>query len=972
MSSVLQPGTLQLRMTVNGLPVDLEVGAGKSLLDVLRGELGLTGAKNGCDIGICGTCTVLVDGAVKKACVESAATMQGCSITTVEGIGTPEALAPIQQAFVQNTASQCGMCTPGFIVACHAYLQQNPRPTDRDKIRTYLRKNFCRCTGYEQIVDAVQEAAGLTTARTEFEKRCQVVGGSAARPVVGQFVPLVGAEGKVCGIARYADDLPLRAGTLHLAAVRSPHAHAVLEAIDAAPALGMEGVAAVWTAADIPGGDNYVGMLVRDQRVLVPVGETVKAVGDAVALVAAETQELARRAAAAVSVRYKVLPGVFDAFTAYKPDAPVVHPEIPDTPDPARRNLIHHQHIHKGDGIAAEPDIEQLFATAAARGWRVVEGDFGAGFQDHAPLEPEVALAEWDADTEKVIVQAPVQHVFFARRNIREGLGLEHRHVRVIGTLVGGAYGKREDPYAFPYCALATWLTRRPTRMLWTREETLQYTQKRHSIDAHLRAAVDAEGNIQAYQARIFLDGGAYRSWTKEIATKSAVMCSGPYEIPNVWIDTFGLYTNNPLCGACRGFGTANTMFAAESFWDLVCDTCGFDKVEFRRRNSFRKGSTTSTRQSFHKGVRNLECLDAAAQEYGWGRSRRRREGDWVFGTGIATIWYGNGFGRGIRDEGHPILEVKSDGKLHVWASSVDYGQGSNTVFTQVAADVLGLRPDQVVVHTADTDLTPNCGSTVASRVTVVVGKAVDLTARALRDDLMAAAARHLGAAPDALDAEGGVIWVRAHPERRIGFDAVAAALSEPLLRQVPKLNQEFTSPLDPETGAGKAYWPYVFGTHIVTAGVNLKTGQVKLVEYVAAHDVGRVVNPQSCRGQVIGGAAMGVGYALTEELQLDQGRVVSDNFDDYALPRATDLPDMQVILVEDPELDGDPAFGPNGAKGIGEPPTIAPAPAIVAALNDALRDLGVRFQRIPVTRARIRAALDAAGVRGRPAAGNS
>ncbi|MFQ5600103.1 MAG: molybdopterin-dependent oxidoreductase [Candidatus Krumholzibacteriia bacterium] len=962
MDGVSTPTTIRLRMTVNGELRMLEVSSRKSLLDVLREDLGLTGAKNGCNIGICGTCSVLVDGALKKACVEQVESMRERSIVTIEGLGTPQERSRLQQAFIDNTASQCGMCTPGFVVACHAFLEKSPQPTDRARIRTFLRKNFCRCTGYEQIVDAVQEAAGLTTARREFEKRCQIIGaeGAATRPVIGRFVALVGAEGKVCGTTRFADDHPVPARTLHLAAVRSPHAHAVLEGIDVSAALRMDGVHDVWTASDIPGGDNYVGMLVRDQRILVPVGETVKTVGDAVALVAADSQERARGAVEAVEVTYEVLPGVFDARSAFRKDAPVVHPEIRDPVDPQRRNLIHHQHIHKGDGIDAEEHIETLFAEAEKHGWRVIEGDFGTGFQDHAPLEPEVALAEWDGG--KVVVRAPVQHVFFARRNIREGIGLGNEAVRVIGTTVGGAYGKREDPYAYPYCALATWLTKRPTRMLWTREETLQYTQKRHAIEAHMRAAVDASGRIQAFRARIHLDGGAYCSWTKEIATKSAVMCSGPYQIPNVWIDTYGLYTNNPLCGACRGFGTANTMFATESFWDLVCDTCGFDKVEFRRRNSFRKGSDTSTRHHFTKGVRSVECLDAAAQTYDWGRSRRRREGDWVYGTGISSIWYGNGFGRGIRDEGRPILEVRADGKLHVWASSVDYGQGSNTVFTQVAADVLGLRPDQVVVHTADTDRTPNCGSTVASRVTVVVGKAVDLTARALREDLMAAAAPHLDARAEELLAEGGFIWVR-NAGRRITFAEVATHLSEPLMRQVPKRNQEFTTPLDPATGAGKAYWPYVFGTHIVTAGVNLKSGQVKLVEYVAAHDVGKVINPQSCRGQVIGGAAMGVGYALTEELQLEEGCVTSDNFDDYVLPRATDLPDMQVILVEDPELDGNRDFGPHGAKGIGEPPTIAPAPAIVSAINDALRDFGIRFERLPVTRKRIRQALADAGV---------
>jgi CO/xanthine dehydrogenase Mo-binding subunit/aerobic-type carbon monoxide dehydrogenase small subunit (CoxS/CutS family) len=957
--------TMLLQFTVNGVRHALDLPPGKSLLRVLREDLGLTGAKNGCDIGICGTCSVLVDGAVKKACLEPAERMQGRQVTTVEGLGSPADMAPIQRAFLANTASQCGMCTPGFVVSCHAFLEKNPQPSDRDAIRTYLRKNFCRCTGYEQIVDAVQEAAGLTTARREFEARCRIVGaeGAAARPVVGQFLPLVGGTEKVCGTALFADDMPVLPGTLFLAAVRSPHPHAVLQAVDAAPALRQDGVRHVWTAADIPaGGDNLVGMLQRDQPVLVPVGGTVKCVGDAVALVAADSLDAARSAAATVHVAYRPLPAVFDARSAYEPTAPVIHPEIRDRPDPERPNLVHHQHIHKGDGIASRADFERLLAVAPARGWRVVEGRFGTGFQDHAPLEPEVALAEWDAAAAQVVVRAPVQHVYFARRNIREALGIDNRHVRVVGTTVGGAYGKREDPYAYPYCALATWLTRRPTRMLWTREETMQVTQKRHAVEASMRAAVAPDGTIQAFDAAIFMDGGAYRSWGREIATKSAVMCTGPYEIPAVWIDTYRLYTNNPLCGAARGFGTANTMFATESFWDLVCDTCGFDKLEFRRRNSFRKGATTATRHRFEKGVRNLECLDAAAAAYGWGHSRRRRDGDWAYGTGIADIWYGNGFGRGIRDEGHPILEIRPDGKLHVFASSVDYGQGSNTVFTQVAADVLGLRPDQVVVTSADTERTPNCGSTVASRVTVVVGKAVDSTARALRADLSRAASARLGTPPEDLEFEAGLIWVRGQRHRCIDFATLAAALPEPLVRQVPKLNQEWSTPLDPLTGAGKAYWPYVFGVHLCTVGVNVKSGAVKIVEYVAAHDVGKVINPQSCRGQVIGGVAMGVGYALTEELVLDRGRVVSANFDDYSLPRATDLPDMQVILVEDPELDGDPAFGPNGAKGIGEPPTIAPAPAIVSAINDALRDFGIRFDRIPVTRKRIQEALRRTG----------
>lgn len=1021
---------------VNGIKVRVDVDPSSSLLEILRRDLGLTGAKNGCNVGICGTCHVIINGALKKACIVPVEKANGGQILTVEGVGclhstAPGSLAPIQRAFINNTASQCGMCTSGFIVACHYFLQRNQSPVDRDQIRTFLRKDFCRCTGYEQIVDAVQEAAGLgktqdflkrtflirrpenlssealslltidavtvqepdglyardsrrvagrseATGSSEATGRSQVADAPDSPPHtwIGRFVPQYNAMKKVTGGLRYADDLPEPAGMLHLAAVRSPYASARLVRIDKSKAEACPGVVGVLTAADLPAGDNYVGMLVRDQRILVPVGESVKAVGDVVALVAAEDLLTAREAAGLVMADYEEISGVFDAEEALKPGAPVVHPEIKNPPDPSRPNLVHLQHIHKGEGIHSEADMDRIFEQGAIHTQRgggeasenaslsagsqpllVIEGTYFAPFQDHAPLEPEVALAHWDEEKKKVVVSGPVQHVFFARRNIREALGMENSQVRVIGTPVGGAYGKREDPYAHPYVALATLLLKRPTKMLWTREETLQYTQKRHSLRAYFKAAVTRDGKIVAFKARTYLDGGAYRSWTKEVTTKSAVMCTGPYEIPYVWIDAHGVYTNNPLCGACRGFGTTNTIFCTEVFWNKVAKSIGMDPYRFRRLNSFRKGSLTATRHHLAKGVRSIECMDAATKVSGWNRPlEKRRDGDWVYGRGMASIWYGNGFGRGIRDEGCPIIEISQEGRVVIHASTVDYGQGSNTVFQQVAAEVLGAALEEIDLHTADSDTTPNCNSTVASRVTVVVGKAVEMTARALRQDLFAVAAPLLGAKPEELESFQSRIWPRSNPSRSVTFKEVASSSKEPLLRQVPKLQQEFTSPLDPATGEGKAYWPYVFGTHCCTVGVNVRTGQVKILEYTAAHDVGKVINPQACRGQIIGGTAMGVGFALTEELVVEKGKVITNNFDTYSLPRATDLPDMNVIMLEDPEIEGDLDFGPKGAKGIGEPPTVAPAPAIVNAINDALMEFGAEITEIPVTPKRIKA----------------
>jgi CO/xanthine dehydrogenase Mo-binding subunit len=486
----------------------------------------------------------------------------------------------------------------------------------------------------------------------------------------------------------------------------------------------------------------------------------------------------------------------------------------------------------------------------------------------------------------------------------------------------------------------------------------MQYTQKRHKMDHRFDAAIDPNGKIQAFKARIYLDGGAYRSWGKEIASKSAVMCTGPYEIPRVWVDTYRAYTNNPLCGAIRGFGTANTLAGTERFWHDVAEKAGIDQLAFRRSNSFVRGSYTSTMHHLPKGVVSVECIDAANKVFEWTKELPPNEGPWRHGKGIATMWYGNGFGRGVPDEGHPIIEVNTDGSVLIRASTVDYGQGSNTVFQMVVSEVTGIPIDKINLLTADTVNTPNCGSTVASRVTVVVGKAVEYTAIAIRDQMLEVAAQLLECEPGAIEVVPGHFRVKESPSRSVRYEDICRKNGKMFTAQVPKLNQEFTSPLLPPRGEGKAYWPYVFGTHLVRVAVNVKSGKIKILDYTAAHDVGKVINPQAARGQIAGGVSMGVGYGISENLVIEEGVVKSDNYNTYRMPMTDLVPDINVVLVEDAEISGDRDFGPTGAKGIGEPPTIPAAPALVNAINDALKEYGIRFNKFPVLAEHIKAAL--------------
>ncbi|MDH4034836.1 MAG: molybdopterin-dependent oxidoreductase, partial [candidate division Zixibacteria bacterium] len=493
--------TTQIQLSVNDVPHSLEVSSDESLLDILRDRLQLKGTKCGCDVGTCGCCTVILNGKAVRSCSVAPKDVQGAKVETIESLSSTGKLHPLQQAFIDRQGCQCGFCTPGVIMAAKALLDDDPKPGDR-AIKHALRTNLCRCTGYQPILDAVKQASGQLPLDQPADG-LELVGPEKDTSWVGRSVPRRDAESLVTGRAEFTDDIADPPGCLYLVTKRSQRAHAIIKSIDSSDAEQIPGVVRVITAKDIPG-DNRYGKIIRDIPVLAE--DRVRSYADAVALVVADSYKTARQGCDAIVVQYDDLDPLFDPERALDEDAPQVHP---------RGNLLYEFNIIKGDA-------DEGFERADV----VVEDEYSTGRVDHAQLEPEAALAYFD-DSGKLCLKAPTQHVFFDRLNIIRALGLPKDDVRVIQPPVGGAFGKREDVYGQIHCALAAFLTRRPVRTRYSREETFQSTQKRHPARIRIRLGATNDGKLTAFKADVLADTGAYASWGPNILRKICVHVSG-------------------------------------------------------------------------------------------------------------------------------------------------------------------------------------------------------------------------------------------------------------------------------------------------------------------------------------------------------------------------------------------------------------------------------------------------------------
>ena len=905
---------MTIAFTLNGAPAALGGDPARRLSTALRDDLGETGVKSGCDAGDCGACTVLVDGAPMCACLMAAGQAEGRSVTTIAGLTDPLA-ERLKQSFLDHGAAQCGICTPAMLVAATALLRTQAAPDER-AVEDALGGVLCRCTGYAKIVDAV-----MAVARGE----------EAPGPVdgaVGARVARLDGRRKVDGTDMFgADETP--DGHLALVAIRAPYHHTAFAFGDIDAFIAAHpGVRRVLTAADIPGENRY-GVIpsFADQPVFAV--DVARFRGEAVAAVVGEPATIAALDIAAFPVAWRRLPELIDIAAARAPDAALVH---------AGRagNLLTEGKVRRGDADAA-------FADAALV---TVEGAFETGFVEHAYIEPEAGFARRVGD--RLEVQACTQSPYMDRDDVARLLGLAPEAVRIIPTAVGGGFGGKLDLSVQPFVALAAWLSDRPVRMVYTRAESMMTTTKRHPARMRARIGASPDGKLAAMTFDGDFNTGAYASWGPTVANRVPVHASGPYVVPNYEARARAIHTHLVPAGAFRGFGVPQAAIAQEQLLDELALKLGIDRLEFRIRNALEGDAPTVTGQVLGAGVGFRQCLEALRPRW-----RAARAGIDAFnlsttgptrrGMGVAGMWYGCG-NTSLSNPSTIRMGLKPDGRVALHQGAVDIGQGSNTVIPQIAAQALGASLDMFDLVSADTDLTPDCGKTSASRQTFVTGKAAELAGRALRAEIL----RCANAGSDAVVVFApGVVAVRDGAREQTldlaGFapDAHGYALC------VEETFDPPTSPLDAD-GQGEPYAVYGFGAHLAEIEIDLDLGTVKVLRLTTAHDVGKAINPTLVEGQIEGGALQGLGLALMEEFIPGKG----ENLHDYLIPTIGDRPEMKHILIEDAS-----PVGPYGAKGIGEQALIPTAPAIFNAIHDAC---GLRVTRAPATPDRIRAGLKA------------
>jgi len=912
--------TQTIDFTLNGRAVRARSAPVTRLADVLRDELGLTGTKIGCNAGDCGACTVLVDGRQVCACLTPLAQVEGCNVTTVEGLARGKTLSRLQRAFHRHGAAQCGICTPGMLMAASDLLARNKAPTEAE-VRDALGGVLCRCTGYQKIIEAVLDAS--TTARAPRELVPRV--GEA----VGARVPKVDGMPKLTGAERFgADAMP--ADALWLRALRSPHHHARFRFGDLQAFLrDTPGIARVLTAADVPSNGFGIYPQIKDQPVLAE-GEA-RFRGEAVAALVGTRQALEALDETIFPIEWQPLPAVLGLDAAMAQDAPEVQAG-------KAGNLLL-------DGTVKKGDAEAAFAQCAA----VAEGVFDTAFVEHAYIEPEAGWARRVGN--RVEVYVTTQTPYMDRDEVAIVLGLKPEQVRIVPSACGGGFGGKLDLSVQPLVALAAWLMRRPVACVYHRPESMASSTKRHPARIAVKFGCDADGKLRAASCDAMFDTGAYASWGPTVATRVPIHASGPYAVPNVHARGRAWFTHCHPSGAFRGFGVPQGAIAHEAMMDMLADKVGIDRLEFRRRNALKAGDATATGQVLAHSAGLGQCLDAL--EPHWITARRACErfnenaahtgSPLRRGTGIGCMWYGIG-NTALSNPSTMRVALAPDGRLTFYNGAVDIGQGSNTTLTQVCADALGLPMAAFELVTGDTDRTADAGKTSASRQAFVSGKAAELAGLDLRRRLFAAAG-----------APGGEWQDRRY---RLSLEKRQLVFRKDGITHRFKPNKEIVGEgsFDPPTtpadanGQGVPYATYAFAAQVACVEVDLALGTTRVLELWAAHDVGRALNPIQVEGQIHGGALQGLGLALMEEYLPGK----SENLHDYLIPTIGDAPRMHCLLVEDAE-----PLGPYGAKGVGEPGLIPTAPAILGAIEHAS---GVRMTRVPVLPHRLREAIAAKG----------
>ena len=825
-------------ITINVNGKDVSSNEDKPLLSFLRDDLRITSAKDGCSEGACGTCTVLVDGKTVKACVQKISKFVGKKILTVEGLSEREKEV-YEHCFAEAGAVQCGFCIPGMVICAKSLIDVNNNPT-REDVKKAIRGNICRCTGYTKIEEAILMAA-------KFLREDLAIPEKETSAAMSQRFKRVDAIEKINGTGIFVDDIILP-DMIYAKALRTKYPRAKINKIDISKALEHEDCVKILLAKDVP--NNKIGHIVQDWDVLIKEGDITRYVGDALVLVATNHKETLDEVLALIEVDYEVLEPVTSPTDALRADAPLIHPG---------GNILRKEYLKRGNADEAIKNSKY-----------VITRKYRTPYQEHGFMEPECAIAMPKGD-DGLLLYTGSQSVYDEQHEISNMLNIDPEKVHCHSQLVGGGFGGKEDMSVQHHAALMAWHTKKPVKVKFSRQESLDYHTKRHPMDMEVTTACDENGILTAMKAVLIADTGAYASLGGPVLQRACTHAAGPYNYQNIDILGMSVYTNNVVSGAFRGFGVTQSCFATENNINTLAEMVGISPWEIRYRNAIKPGQVLPNGQLADDSCAMVECLEAVKDVY---------ENNPY--AGLAIAFKNSGTGVGLKDIGRCILSIEN-GKVHIRTSASCMGQGIATMCTHMVCETTGLDPSLIYHERPDTVRTPNSGTSTASRQTVLTGDATKRAAEKLKIELVSG--------KSLADLEGREFYGE--------FSAITDPMGSPKANPISHVS-------------------YSYGAQVVILN---EAGKVEKV--VAAYDVGTVVNPQSVQGQIEGGVVMGLGYAMTEEFKVEGG-YPKTKLGTLGLIRSTETPEIEVILVKG-KGEIPHAYG---AKGVGELCLIPTAPA--------------------------------------------
>ena len=1009
---------MKLLLYINHEIKEIEIQPNETLLRALRRN-GYFGVKHGCENGECGACAVLIDGVPMNSCMMLAAQAQGKHITTIEAIGEveqqgwkkTEGLDPLQHAFIETGAIQCGYCTPAMILAAKALLAQNPNATE-EQAREALSGVLCRCTGYVKPVQAILRVArgestleqegipvpldafmpraeppsvggnGDTRTQTQVMPQMIVAPAVPQTTVVGKPEKKVDAQKLVQGKPAFADDIELR-GMLYAKVLFSPVAHARIKRIDASKARALPGVATVLTHHDLP----RVVYSTAGQSDPIPgpldsfsLDHKVRFVGDRVAFVAAETEEIAQRALELIEVEYEELPAIIDMRDAMKPNAIRIHDES---------EYVNFAESNPSKNIAAEIEFELgSVADGFARADFVLEDEYIVPKVQQASIEPHIVVTYWDED-DRLVIRTSTQVPFHARRVLAPVLQLPPKRIRVIKPRIGGGFGGKQEILIEDVAAHLTIATGRPVRYEYTRPEEFENARSRHPMRVRVKTGVMRDGTMVANEMYVLSDTGAYGCHAVTVTGNTGQKCMGLYNAPNIKFHAHIVYTNTPPSGAFRGYGVPQGYFPLEVHMEKIARHLGLDPIEFRLKNAVKAGDELPTSKAWSEGREPHpevietcglpECVSEGARAIGWKNFSKQvntetsKQSHLKRGQGVACVMQGTAIP--YLDMGGASIKINDDGSFNLLVGATDLGTGSDTVLAQLAAEILGVPVDDIVVYSSDTDFTPFDKGAYASSTTYISGGAVVKAAEQVAHQIKKRAAQILSdwaekhgetdiprtefAQPETFPMNAAQTGGDRLPDLRAqditlrdkrawALDGRSVSLSEIALSTLHHRDQHqimaVASYMSPKS-------PPPFAAQYAQVLVDTETGQVTVEKLVMAVDSGVIVNPVTASGQIEGGMAQALGYAVCEEMLYDaSGHSVIKSLGDYKIFAANEMPELQTIFIQTYE----PSH-PFGLKAVAEIPLDGVAPAVANAMYDAC---GVWLNEIPLTPERVWRAL--------------